>query len=296
MDLGGIDRVALVMSLAVRHIFDQALGLSELRADQLYNINIAHLVVTADIVDFPDAASAEDHIDRLAVVLDIEPVSDVQTLAVYGKRLVVQRVRDHQRDQLLRELIRAVVVGAAADGHRQPVSSVICEHQKICGRFRSAVRAAGMNRRLLCKEEVRPVERQIPVYFVCGDLMESLNSIFPAGVHKHCRPHDIGLEEDPGIFNGAVNVGLRGEVYHYVRLFLSKEAVNPLAVADIELHNSKLRIVHDRFQGGKVSRVSEAVHTDDPILRMFLEHIKDKIGTDKAGASCHNNIQCLFLL
>ena len=35
-----------------------------------------------------------------------------------GKRLVVERIGDHQRDQLLREVIRAVVIGATADRYR----------------------------------------------------------------------------------------------------------------------------------------------------------------------------------
>ena len=50
-----------------------------------------------------------------AVILHIQPVPDVQALAVHRQGLVVQGVGDHQGDQLLGEVVGPVVVGAAAE-------------------------------------------------------------------------------------------------------------------------------------------------------------------------------------
>ena len=154
------------MSLAVCHIGDQALRLSEFSADQFYNIDIPHLIMAADIINLTDAASSKDQVDRLAVILHIKPVSDIETLAVYRERLIMQRIGDHQRDQLLRELIRTVVVGAAADRHRKAIGPMICKDKQVCGSLRCAVRTAGMNRRLLCKEKIRSVQRKISINLI----------------------------------------------------------------------------------------------------------------------------------
>ena len=49
-------------------------------------------------------------------------------------------------------MIGAVVVGAAADGHRQAVGAVVSQYQKISACFGGAVRAAGMDRGFFCEE------------------------------------------------------------------------------------------------------------------------------------------------
>ena len=89
VDLGGIYGVALIMALAVCHVSDQALRLSEFLADELDDINVAHFIVSTDIVDFTDTSSAEDQIDRFAVILYIQPVSHIEAFSVYGERLIV---------------------------------------------------------------------------------------------------------------------------------------------------------------------------------------------------------------
>ena len=89
-------------------------------------------------------------------------------------------------------------------------------------------------------------------------------------------------------------MGFRGKIHHGVRMFLIKEFVDPLPVADIKFYKAELRVIHHILQRGQVTRVCEAVHTDDPVLRMFLQHIKDKIGSDKTGAAGHNDIHQVF--
>ena len=132
VDLGGVDGVAHVVALAVGHKGDQRLGLSQRVADELYDIEILHLVVAAHVVDLALGALADDEIDRAAVILDIQPVAHILARSVDRQRLVVQRVCDHERDKLLREVIGAVVVGAARDGDRQSVGAVICADQEVC--------------------------------------------------------------------------------------------------------------------------------------------------------------------
>ena len=84
--------------------------------------------MSADIVDLAYTAIVDDQVDRLAVILYIQPVTDIFALSVYRKRLVIQRIGNHQRNELLREMIWSIVVGTSADRHRKSISPMISQH------------------------------------------------------------------------------------------------------------------------------------------------------------------------
>ena len=166
VDFGRVNGIALVVTLAVGNIGDEAFGFSELPADEFYDVDVFHFIMSADIVYFALAPVVNDQIDGTAVILHIQPVPDIQSLAVNRQRLIVQCVFNHQRDQLFRKLVRTVVVGAAGDGYRQTVGAVISHDQEICGGLGGTVRAAGMDRRIFREEKVRAVNRKITVHFI----------------------------------------------------------------------------------------------------------------------------------
>ena len=171
VDLGRINGIAHIVSFSVLHMLDQTLRLAEIFTDEFYDINIFHLIVSADVVDFSDGSVAQDQINRLTVILDIQPVAHIESLSVYRKRLICQRICDHKRNEFFRELVRAVVVGTAADRHRQAVRSVICHNKQIRRCLGSAVRTGGMDRRIFMEEQIRAVQRQISVHLIRGYLM-----------------------------------------------------------------------------------------------------------------------------
>ena len=85
------------MTLAVGNVCNQVFGLCRgPGADVLHNIDVAHLVVVADIVNLDHAAIMNNQVNVLAVFLHIESVTDIQTLAIYGNELVVQGISNHQ--------------------------------------------------------------------------------------------------------------------------------------------------------------------------------------------------------
>ena len=79
------------------------------------------------------------------------------------------------------------------------------------------------------------------------------------------------------------------EIDDNVRMLFLKETVHGLSVADIRFHKAEVLTVHDRRQCGQIPRVGQLVKTDDPVIRMRLHHMKNKVGTYKSGSSCHNN-------
>ena len=110
VDLAWVDGVALVVALAVGHVFDQGVWLAQVVADQLDDVDVVHFVVAADVVDFANLALFQDQVDGLAVVFNVQPVADVLPFAVNWQLFVSQGTLNHQWDQLFWELVRAVVV------------------------------------------------------------------------------------------------------------------------------------------------------------------------------------------
>ena len=108
-----VDGIAHIVTFSVGDVCDEAFRLAELFTNQLHDVNIAHFVMPADVVDLSNAPVVNNQVNRLTVIFNIEPVAHVFTLAVDGQRFVVQAVGDYQRDQLLREVVRAVVIGTS---------------------------------------------------------------------------------------------------------------------------------------------------------------------------------------
>ena len=89
--------------------------------------------MSADVVSLTQTSLLLHHIDALRVVVDIQPVTHILAVAVHRKLLALQRIVDDQRDQLLRELVRSVIVGAVCDVRRELVSINVCLYQHIRG-------------------------------------------------------------------------------------------------------------------------------------------------------------------
>ena len=78
--------------------------------DDLHDLYVLAFVVSAHIVDAAVFGITDDHVDGLAVVFHIEPVAHILSLAVNGQRFSCEDIVDDERNELLRELVRAVVV------------------------------------------------------------------------------------------------------------------------------------------------------------------------------------------
>ena len=71
------------MPLAVSHMGNQGLRLAQLPADDFHNLNILFLVVTAYIIDLANPALVNNQVNSLAVVLYIQPITNLHTVTIY---------------------------------------------------------------------------------------------------------------------------------------------------------------------------------------------------------------------
>ena len=289
VDFRRVDGVAAVVALAVGDVLDEVFGLAELLEDGLDDVDVGALIVAADVVDLADAALLQDQVDGMAVILDVEPVADVLAVAVDRQLLVGQRVDDHQRDELLREVVRAVVVRAARDRRRDLVGAMVGHDEQVSTGLRSRIRARRLEVRLFREEEIRAVERQVAVDLVRRDLMVAVNAVLAAGVEQHARADDVRLQEDLRILDGAVDMRLRRKVDDDVRLLLLEDAVDRTAVCDVRTDELEVLLLHRRLERLEVARIRQLVDADDAVTRMLLEHVVDEIRTNEAGTAGHYN-------
>ncbi len=98
MDFRRIDRIAAIVTFPIRDVGDEIFRFPERLANEFHNVDIFHLVMPADIVDLAHAAALQNQIDRLAMILHVEPIAHIFPVAVHGKCLIRQGIGDHQRN------------------------------------------------------------------------------------------------------------------------------------------------------------------------------------------------------
>ena len=127
------------MTLAVGHVGDEVHVLAFFSAEQaihgldyhLDDVDVLPLIETTDVVGLGDLAMVEYHVDGTSVILHIQPVAHVLTLAVHWQWLAMADVVDEERNQLLWELIWTIVVGAVGHDGRHSVSVVESTHEVV---------------------------------------------------------------------------------------------------------------------------------------------------------------------
>ena len=293
MDFRRVDGVAAVMAFTVRDMMDEAFRFAQFFANQFDDVDIPHFIVAADVIDFADTAFLEDEVDGPAMVFDIEPVADIEAVPIDRQRLVMQGIDNHEGNQLFRKMIRPIVIGAAADGHRQAISPMIGQNQEVSRSLGGTVRTGCVDRRCFRKEQIRPVQGQIAINFIRRYLMIPLNTVLAAGIHEHSRPHDIRFQENRRILNRPVDMRFRRKIDDYIRMLLFKQPINCIAVADISLDKTEIILVHNRCQRRQIPGIRQLIQTNNPFLRVLLQHMKHKIRPNETGTAGDDDVHAI---
>ena len=233
---------------------------------QADNVDVRHFVVAADVIDLAFASLADDEVDGLAVVFDIEPVTHIRAVTIDGKLLAAEDVVDDERNEFFRKMVRAVVVGATGDGDGHLVGVVVGHHNHVGTRFRGAVGRVGAEWGLL-GEVAFGAERTID--FVGRNLMVA-DTVAPGGVAlfvTSCDPgsagcveqvlcaEDVSLEEELWILDGAIHMTLGSEVDHDIEAVLLEEVFNEGFVSDVSAMEEATLVVNVVGNGLEVAGV-----------------------------------------
>ena len=127
-----VDGVTGIMAKAVGNVCDEVEVFAFLASketvngidDYLDDVDVLPLVKATDVVGFGYFALMEDEVDGTGMVFYKEPVAHVLAFAIDRQWLAMADIIDEERNQLLRELVRTIVVGAVGHDGRHAVSVV----------------------------------------------------------------------------------------------------------------------------------------------------------------------------
>ena len=195
----------------------------------------------------------QHELDAGAVILGVQPLPHLLAVAVDRQRLALEGVRDEERHELLRVLVRAVGVGAARDRGADAVGAAVGEHLQVASGLRRAVRARGAQRVVL---ERPPACLEIAVHLVRRDL-DVARVVGARPLEQAHRPEHVGVHELLRAEDRAVDVGLGGEVDD--RVAAGSRLRDGVGVGDVPVEE----LVLDPFQVRGVARVRQLVEHGD---------------------------------
>ena len=318
-ELAGVDGVAAVMAWAVGHVGDltavaAAVGLGahfvEKLANSIDDLDVGLFVPATDVVGLAQAAGFQHAAEGAAVVLHIQPVTDLHAVAVDGQVLAGQCVDDHQGDEFFGEMVGAVVVAAVGGQHGQAIGVVPGADQVVgCG-FAGTVGAVWFVAVRLGKGRIVFAERAIDL--VGGHVQKAerlpcrrgpcrgsrtlcaialFGQAHPISAHRLQQAegaHDVGLDEVTGAVDGAVDVALGREVDHGAGLVLGQQAADQGGIANVALHKDVAFVALQAGQCLGVAGVGEFVEVDNGLVAA-CEPVKDKVSADEAGTAGDKN-------
>ena len=294
------------MALTVLHISDQirahqglaGISLRQHLLQGLYNdvnnLDILLFIMTADIVGLKQSSLLLHHINGLGMILHIQPVTHIFTVPIHRQLLALQRIVDDQRNQLFRELVRAVVIGAVSDIGREMVGIHVGLYQHVRTGLTCGVRAVGIIGCGLIEKGIFII-RQRTVHLIRGHMQELFTLLESAvrqlpgllgTVQHHRRPQHIGLDKDLGIADTAVHMALGSKMHDSVDIILRKDLANRFLVTDIGLYKGIVLPVLHIFQVLQIARIGQGIHVDDAYLIVILfKHVMNVVRADESGAS-----------
>ena len=74
-----------------------------------------------------------------------------------------------------------------------------------------------------------------------------------------------------------------------IRVLLFEKLIYAFPVADIELYESEIRVVHYALKCGQIACICQFIKTDDPVIGICLEHMENKIRAYKTCSACYDD-------
>jgi len=298
-----IERIPPVMSGTVGDegdelgvvLFGFAGLLGERMEEQVDEVDVAHLVAPADVVDGTRSGFAQDGVDGTAVVFDVQPVADVESVTVDGDGFTSQGFLDREGDELLGVLAGTVVVGAAGDEGRHAVGAVIgLSHQVACC-LGNTVGTAGFDGRVF-GELLGALDREVTIDFVGADVEEAgsvhagvLLPLLAGHVQHDLGAQDVGAHEDVGAVDAAVHVGLGSEVDDLGGMILGEDGLHGGTVGDVGLHERVAGVIRNLFDVVGVAGIRQRVEVDEMDIGILLHLLENETGANEATAAGDKN-------
>src|SRR6266436_6591722 len=197
------------MAWTVRHIAKQALRFACQSKKVLGHRKIFVHMRSADVVDLADSSPFENGENSSTIVFHVQPVALLFAVAIDRKGFVVERIRDHKREEFFGKLVGTVIVRGASDQSGKFVRANVGAYQEVRASLGSGIGAAWLERRIFAGVGSRS---DIAIDFVGGDVNEARYGEPASDLKEGERPSDVGLYYRSGFVDASVDVRFGSEV------------------------------------------------------------------------------------
>src|SRR5258708_39396220 len=164
---------------------------------------------TADVVDLVDSSPFENGENSSTIIFHVQPVALLFAVAIDRKGFIVERIRDHKRQEFFGKLVGAVVVRGASDQSGKFVRANVGAYQEVRASLGSGIGTAWLERRIFAGVGSRS---DISIDFVGGNVNEARYGEPASGLEEGERPGDIGLYYRSRFVDASVDVRFSSEV------------------------------------------------------------------------------------
>src|ERR1035437_2299019 len=242
-ELGAVHGIAAVVARPILDLPDERPRLAQVPQECRHDLAIGSLVIPGDVVRLTGGAVLQDVADGSGMVRDVKPLTALEAVAVERQLLVVDGVRDEERDQLLGVVVRAVCVRPASNHDIEAVGHEVGPGEQLPAGLGRRVRGARFEAVVLAA--LAGFDRAVDL--VGGDLQEARSGralsldgallLGSAGFEKNVNAQYIRAEEGLGVQDGPVHVRLGSEVDDGVDLGHQRRPA--LRVGDVALDETE---------------------------------------------------------
>src|ERR1700730_12250087 len=197
------------MAGTVRNIAKQALRFARQAKKALGHRQIFFPMRTADVVDLADSSPFENGENSSTIIFHVQPVALLFAVAIDRKGFVVERIRDHERQEFFGELEGTVVVRGPSDQSGKFVRANVGANQEVRSSLGSGIGTAWLERRIFAGVDSRS---DISIDFVGGNVNEARYGEPASDLEEGERPGDVGLYYRSGFVDASVDVRFSSEV------------------------------------------------------------------------------------
>ena len=91
-------------------------------------------------------------------------------------------------------------------------------------------------------------------------------------------------------------MAFRREVDHDVGLFLLKQLINSLSVANVGFDKAEIGVVHHALERRQIARIGQLVKADDAVVGILPQHMKNKVASNKSGTAGYDDRHSILFL
>src|SRR5260221_2058003 len=197
------------MAGTVDNIAKQALRFPCKSKKALHNDKVFFNLQPADVVDLTDSSAFENGENSSTIIFHVQPVALLFAVAIYRKGFVVERIRDHKRQEFFGELEGTVIVRGASDQSGKFVRANVGANQEVRASLGSGIGTAWLERRIFAGVAPRS---DIAIDFVGGNVNEARYREPASDLEEGERPGDVGLYYWSGFVDASVDMRFGSEV------------------------------------------------------------------------------------